>query len=333
MKKIVQIGVGPLGQKIVKNTLQREEIHLVGAVDPDPEKAGKDLGELCGCTHMGIPVSRELTSSIKGRGADVAVVSTFSSLERIEPQLAELADAKLNIVSTCEELSYPWQTQPDIAQRIDKVCRDSGVTCLGTGVNPGFLMDYLPAVMSSICQDIEQIKVTRVQDASIRRIPFQRKIGAGLTAKQFSQRKKNGHLRHIGLTESVHMIARALCWRLDRVEETLDPVVAARLVSSGYKDIRQGQASGVEQYGRGYVGEEEKITLHFRAAVGEEKSHDKIEIVGTPSFTSVIEGGINGDIATAAITLNAISAVLRAESGLKTMLEIPVPSFSGRFCV
>jgi 4-hydroxy-tetrahydrodipicolinate reductase len=326
MIKVIQVGVGPLGQKVVNYALQRKGIQIVGAVDPAPQKAGKDLGELCGGKPLGVTVKETLDKALEGKSADIAIVTTLSSLERIEDQITAIAAAGLKIVSTCEELSYPWQSSPQIAARIDEACKKNEVTCLGTGVNPGFLMDYLPAVLTSVCQKVENIRVTRVQDASARRIPFQQKIGFGLTDSQFQQKKTEGTLRHVGLPESVNMIAASLNWELDRVDETLKPVVAEQEETSGYKSIERGNARGVEQVGRGFVGDEEKITLHFKAAVGEERSYDKIEIDGTPSFTSVIEGGVNGDIATSAITVNALSAVMKSAPGLKTMLEIPVPT-------
>lgn len=326
MIKVIHVGIGPLGQKVVKDSLQRKGIKIVGAVDLDPQKVGKDLGELCNVDALEITVNKTLEEALDGKEADVAIVTTLSNLERIEDQLTDLAAAGLDIVSTCEELSYPWETQPEVAERINEACQKHGITCLGTGVNPGFLMDYLPAVLSSVCQEVQKVKVTRVQDASSRRIPFQQKIGAGLSDQQFEEKKKNGTLRHVGLTESVYMIARALEWELDRVEETLEPVRAKKPVSSGYTEIQNGKPSGVEQFGRGFVAGEEKIILHFRAAVGEEKSFDKVEIEGTPGFRSVIDGGINGDIATSAITVNAVASVVSAGAGLKTMLDIPVPS-------
>jgi len=315
-----------LGQKVATYALQRTGINIIGAVDPHPQKAGKDLGALCGGEPLGVTVREILGEALKGKEADIAIITTLSSLERIESQIKAVAEAGLNMVSTCEELSYPWQSSSQIAARIDAACRENGVTCLGTGVNPGFLMDYLPAVLTSVCQKVERIKVTRVQDASVRRIPFQQKIGAGLNSREFENKKEAGTLRHVGLTESIHMIAGALRWKLDRVEETLEPVVARQKVGAGYKMIENGNARGVEQVGKGYINDEPKITLHFKAAVGEKKSYDKIEIDGTPSFTSVIEGGVNGDIATSAITVNALSAVMKSAPGLKAMLEIPVPA-------
>lgn len=326
MIKIIQLGLGPLGQKVASYVLQRKGIEIVGAVDPDPEKVGRDVGQLSSGESLGVEIKKTLSEAQEGGKADAAIVTTVSSLQKLETQIKELAEAQLPVVSTCEELSFPWKTQPEIAKRIDHACKKHGVACVGTGVNPGFLMDYLPSVLSSVCQKVEKVVVHRVQDASERRIPFQQKIGAGLSDDQFTQKKENGTLRHVGLPESIYLIAHAVGWELDHVEETLKPVVADKKITSGYTEIKKGNSSGVEQIGRGFVGDEEKITLSFRAAVGEEKSYDKIEIIGSPTFNSMISGGINGDVATGAITVNTVAAILKAEPGLRTMLDIPVPA-------
>ena len=327
MLRVVQMGLGPLGQKIVKYALERKGIVYVGAVDPAQDKVGKDLGKLCGRKPLGITVKGDLASALSGQQADVAIITTLSSLTKVESQIAEAASFHLPIVSTCEELSYPFGIQPEISTRIHEVCKRNGVACLGTGVNPGFLMDYLPSVLTSVCQDVHKVIVRRVQDASSRRIPFQKKIGAGLTVKDFEAKADEGTLRHVGLTESIHMIAASLNWRLDKTTETLRPVMAKRVISTGYKRIRKGETCGVEQIGRGFIGTQEVIRLQFRAAVGEKRSYDTIEIAGTPNFSSTIRGGINGDIATCAITLNALRSVLKATPGLRSMLDIPVPGF------
>jgi len=331
MIRIVQIGLGPLGQKTIQFVSERKGLKIVAAVDSAPEKAGQDLGKLCGLKPLGLKVQKDLKSALKDKKADVAVLTTVSSLKIIEKQVAEIAQAGLNIVSTSEELSFPWQTYPLIAQRIDKLCKKNRVACVSTRVNPGFLMDYLPAVLTSVCQKVEKIKITRIQDASKRRIPFQQKIGTGLTPAQFRTKKAEGTLRHVGLVESMHMIAHSLNWKLDRITESLKPVMADRIINSGYVKIVKGIARGVEQIGRGYIGKKEVIQLHFRAAVGEKTSADIIEIIGNPNLTSIIPDGVNGDIATCAITINAIHAILTAAPGLKTMLDLPVPSCFSKF--
>jgi len=322
MIRIIHLGLGPIGQKIVQFALERGFIKIVGAVDPAAGKAGKDLGEICGREKSGIIVSPDLATALKGTKPAVALVTTVSSLKKLEPQAIELARAGLHIVSTCEELSFPWKTQPQIAKRIDEACRENNVACVGTGVNPGYLMDFLPSVLTGICQRVDQVKALRVQDASSRRIPFQQKIGAGLTLPQFHEKVSAGTLRHVGLTESAQMIAHHLGWKLDSVTENLGPVIAEKDIEGGYMPITRGLASGVSQIARGFIDKREVITLQFRAAVGEPESFDRIEIKGVPDVVSTIAGGINGDIATCAITINAIRSVLNSKPGLRTMVDM-----------
>lgn len=327
MINVVQIGLGPLGQKIVRYASERSGIKIIAAIDPAHDKAGMDLGKLCSIGSMGITVCENLQTAMKGKKADVAILSTVSSLKVIEKQIEEIAIKRLNIVSTCEELSFPWSIQPRIAERIDKTCQKQNVACVGTGVNPGFLMDYFPCVLSSVCQKVTRITVKRIQDASNRRVPFQQKIGAGLTRLQFKDKEAEGTLRHVGLIESLQMIAQSLNWKLDRTTESLNPVIAKQTITSGYVNIDKGYACGVEQIGRGYIGKKEVIRLHFRAAVGEPEPVDSIEITGEPTIKSVIPGGINGDIATCAITVNSLRSILNVKPGLKTMLDLPVPGY------
>ena len=336
MMRIVQVGLGPVGIRLTRLLLDRSlarrkpaaSVRIVGGVDPDPEKVGRDLGTLCGLKPIGIKVGKDLKSALRGKRADVALVATVSGLKAIEPQIAELARAGLNVVSTCEELTFPWRTAPRISRRIDAVCKKYAVTCLATGVNPGFMMDLLPCVLTGVSQKVERLVVRRVQDAAARRVPFQKKIGAGLTRVEFRKRKAAGVFGHVGLTESMHMIAHRIGWKLDRVTEVVRPVIARRSIKSGYTPIQPGMVCGIEQTARGFTGRRTVIRLEFRAAVGEPEPKDAIDIFGTPRIRSVIPGGVNGDIATCAVAINAVRWVVAAESGLKTMLDIPAISYS-----
>ena len=331
--KVCQIGLGPIGQRIVQYVMERKGLKLVGAVDLDPAKAGKDAGEVCGlAAKLRVPVAATLAEAVlRARSRpDVAVLCTTSSLKKAAPQILDIVARKIAVVSTCEELSFPWKTAPALARKLDAAARKSRVAVLGTGVNPGFLMDFLPLAMTGICRRVDSVRVTRTQDASIRRVPFQQKIGAGLTLAEFEAKRQAGTLRHVGLTESMQMIASRLGWRLTRTEDVLTPILAETEITSGYKPIHSGMAAGVQQIGRGWVGggssagggEREVITLVFRAAVGEPDPADTIEVKGDPSFRSTIPGGINGDVATCAITVNAIASILKAAPGLRTMADI-----------
>ncbi|MBN2593535.1 MAG: hypothetical protein JXA81_08520 [Sedimentisphaerales bacterium] len=323
MINTIHAGIGPLRQKVLRYAAERGCFNIAGAVDPDPGKAGKDLGQLCGIKPLGVTIRDNLSDAIGGKSVEVALLTTVSSLVALESQVAELANAKLNIVSTCEELFCPWKTNPQVAKRIDDICRQNGVASVGTGVNPGYLMDLPPTVLSGLCQNVKKAEVWRVQDASMRRIPFQRKIGACLTLEQFEAMRDAGTLRHVGLSESVDFIADRHGFMLDKSIESLEPIIAESQTDTGYQPIFKGVACGVHQVGRGFVDKREVIALNFRAAVGELESYDQVHINGEPEIKSRIAGGFNGDIAACAITLNAVRSLLQAGPGLKTMAQIP----------
>ena len=327
MIRIVQIGIGPLGRMISEYVAGRSNMNVVAAVDKDPALAGKDLGRLCSAGSISVPVSPSLERALGQVAADVAVLTTVSDLARITPQIEEILKQGLPVVTTCEELAFPWETDPQIASRIDSLAKEKGVAVLATGVNPGFLMDTLPLALSAICQRVDAVKGSRRQDASTRRVPFQRKIGAGLSLEEFEEKKKRGDLRHVGLTESMQMIASRIGWKLDRIEDLISPVVAETRIDTESMSIEAGLAAGVQQIGRGFVGNIEKITLTFRASVGEPSPEDTVELLGIPHIVSTIQGGVHGDVATCAITLNAVGQVLRAEPGLRTMVDLAPVSY------
>lgn len=326
---VLQIGLGPLGRKITQFLDERPQFRINAAVDTDPALVGKTLGELGGTVSSDIRISPSLKDALRGGRPDVVVLTTVSDLVRITPQLEEILVARLPVVSTCEELCYPWVAHPDLAARIDREARRHKVAVLSTGVNPGFLMDSLAICLTAVSQKVEAVRVMRIQNAAFRRLPFQKKIGAGLTLEEFESKRRQGTLRHVGLTESMHMVAARMGWVLERIEEGLTPVVADTRIETEQMTIEAGQASGVQQIGRGFADGMEKITLTFRAAVGEKNPEDTIRIEGNPPITYTCQGGINGDVATCAITLNAIPRLLDSSPGLKTMIDIPVVSWFG----
>lgn len=326
--KVIQYGLGPIGNKITKYLIEKEKFEIVGAIDIDPNKVGKDVGELAGLDSIGTLVTDNAEKLFQEVNADVVVLTTASSLKIVTPQIIQILNYGLPIVSTCEELSYPWLTEPELSKEIDIKAKEKNAAVLGTGVNPGFLMDFLPVALTGVCKSVKSVQVERYQNAFYRRIPFQQKIGAGLTIEQFRQKEKAGTLRHVGLTESMHMIAARLGWHLDKTEDIINPVIAEEKVTEGELIIEKGNALGVEQIGRGFQNGKEIITLIFKAWVGEENPRERIVIEGEPSIDSTINGGVNGDIATCAITVNAIPNIINAKPGLRTMADIePVSCF------
>ena len=329
MKHVLQIGFGPLGIQTAKYIAQKQTVKTVAVVDVNKDFIGKSLDFFSKELPSDVKVLSSVDEAIThlNQKPDVAIITTVSSLERLIPQVKDVAKHGIPVISTCEELSYPWDLQPKLSEELDALCKSHGIACLGTGINPGFLMDYLPSVMSSVCKEVEQITVERVQDATPRRVPFQEKIGAGLDLEAFKKKELEGTLRHVGLQESIYLLANSMGIKLDRVTEDLNPVIAAKDISTSRLHIKQGDARGVEQIGYGYVNGDWKIKMHFKAAIGEARSFDKITVKGTPSFTSEIDGGVNGDIATCAIAINCINSILKAAPGLHTMADIAAPGY------
>ncbi|TFG63643.1 MAG: dihydrodipicolinate reductase [Spirochaetales bacterium] len=324
---ILQIGLGPLGRKMIIFMAERPAFRLVSAVDNDAALVGKDAGELCGLPRTGITVTPNLRKAAADSKPHIAVVTTVSGIKRITPLILEILGLGIPVVTSCEELSYPWITAPEEAAALHACAAANNVAVLATGVNPGFLMDLLPVTLTAVCKNVDKVVVRRFQNAEFRRVPFQKKIGAGLSLEEFEKKRKEGTLRHVGLTESIHMIAARFGWTLEKTTEELSPVTAAARIETKDLVIEPGSAAGVRQVGRGFVNGREKIVLEFQAAVGEKKPVDSVEIQGEPSFVSSVPGGINGDIATCALTLNAVPRVLEAIPGLHTMTDISPVSF------
>ncbi len=326
--KVVQMGLGPIGNKATRYLLERNNLEIVGAIDADPAKVGQDVGTLAGLEPIGVKVTSDIAQALGEKSVDVVMLTTSSALGKIADQLRLLLPYGVNIVSSCEELSYPWMTDPVLSRQIDEMAQKNGVSVLATGVNPGFLMDFLPIVMTGVCRSVRQITVERIQDATFRRIPFQKKIGAGLTQAEFQTKVTEGVLRHVGLTESVHMIASSMGWVLDKTAEEIAPVIAEHSVKTDNGLIEAGNVLGVRQIGRGIVDGKEAITLFFRAAIGELESRDRIIIDGDPAIDTCVKGGVNGDVATCAVLVNAIPVVINARPGLRTMADIePIACF------
>ena len=323
--RAAQYGLGVIGGSILRLALEKPDIDIVGAVDI--VNVGKDVGEIAGLDkEIGVVISDDANGVLRETKPDIVLHATSSSLEDVYPQMENCVRAGVNVVSTCEELSYPYTKQPTLAGSLDRLAKENRVTVLGTGVNPGFLMDTWPLVMTAVCQEVKRIRVERIQDASPRRLPFQKKIGAGKTIEEFNELVESGTLKHVGLPESIAMIAAGLGWELDDITEIIEPVIADTEVRSNFITVKPGQVAGVKQVGRGCSDGKELITLDFQAYIGARESRDAVYITGTPDVEVIIKGGTNGDIATAAVVVNSIPRVIDAPAGLITMMDLPVVS-------
>jgi hypothetical protein len=328
--KVLHYGLGPIGTAVVRQVATRPGFRIVGAVDIDPAKAGRDLADIAGVGRkLRIKVSDDARKTIKAAKPDVVVLCTLSSLKKVLPQMEEILKQKVPIVSTTEELAYPTGPNMKYARALHVMAKKAKVAVLGTGVNPGFTMDALPVMLTGVCERVDSIRVDRVQDARVRRLPFQQKIGAGLTPEQFQKKVDDSSVRHVGLAESVSMLADAMGWKLDRVTDEIQPKMATATVASEFLAVDAGYVCGIVQDGIGYRDGKPVITLHMEAYLGAPESYDSVEITGSPMIRSRIAGGVHGDVATASITVNSIPKILQVSPGLHTMLDMPIPSYFG----
>jgi len=330
-KKIraIQYGVGPIGASIVKLLREKNAIEICGAIDTDPAKAGRDLGEVVGAADApwGVRISADATE-VLSQAADVVIHSTSSTLPKVMDQLLACLEAESCVVSTCEELSYPYRTYPELAAKLDATAKDWGVALVGTGVNPGFVMDKLVITLAAVSQRIEHAKALRVVDASKRRLPLQKKIGAGMSVEEFRAKVKEGVIKHVGLPESVAMVADSLGLAVDEITETIEPKVATERVQTEYLTVEPGQAAGVHQIARGLAAGKELVYLELQMYVGAKDPADTITLSGHPNISLTIPGGSHGDIATASVVVNSIPVILDASAGLRTARDLPIGFFA-----
>jgi hypothetical protein len=322
-------GVGPIGAAVARQVATRKGFRIVGAIDIDPAMLGRDLGDVIAFGRkMKVRVTNDATGALKREKPHVVVLCTSSSLKRVMPQIETVLKARVPIVSTTEELSYPVGKNRALAKRIDTMAKKANVAVLGTGVNPGFTMDALPIMLTGVCERVDGIRVDRVQDARSRRLPFQQKIGSGLTTEQFQKKVADGSVRHVGLAESVTMIADSLSWKLDKVTDEIKPKIADKTVESEYLAVDPGYVCGIVQDGIGWKSGKPLVTLHMEAYLGAPESFDAVTIEGNPRIEQKISGGVHGDVATASITVNSIPKVLQSPPGLRTMRDMILPSWA-----
>lgn len=326
--RVVQYGVGPIGASIARLMRQKDSLDIVGAIDKDPAKAGRDLGEVVGAPDApwGIPISPDAKSVLQKK-VDLTVHSTSSYLPSVVDQLLECIAAGCCVVSTCEELAYPFRKHPQLSKKLDDAARDEGVALVGTGVNPGFVMDKLALTLSAVAQRIDWLSAVRIVDASKRRLPLQKKIGAGMSPDEFRAQVGAGVIKHHGLPESIAMVADGLGFALDDISETIEPVIAEETVDTEFLEVVAGRVAGVHQIGRGSFAGKEKIFMELKMYVGARHPADTVVLKGEPHLTVTIPGGTHGDIATAAVVVNTIPAILAANAGLRTSRDLPLTFF------
>lgn len=329
--RVIQIGFGTLGRSIAKAIIQRENLQLDAVVDVNPELKGKRLSDLLeGKIDSTLIIQDDLQqvlSDFKNNPADVAIVSTSSAITKVVPTISDCLNAGMDVLSLCEELSFPYEKNPELSKKLDEMGQKTKKSILGTGINPGFLMDLLPIFLSAPIQHVETIHVTRNMNSSSRRAAFQKKIGTGMTKKDFEHAISTGAITgHVGLVESLQMIGDTLNMGLEHVEELPpEPVIADKKIVTPFATVEKGMVRGLKSRAIGQKAGKTLITLDFNAYADADPAYDEVRIDGHPSIHQRIEGGVHGDHATIGMLLNLVPVIIDAKPGLYTMRDIPAP--------
>jgi len=314
---VVAMGLGEIGVLIARAALEKPELRLVAAVDP--ARAGKRLEEVLGCAAPDLVIVAEPARAFARARGGVVLHATGSSFDAVRPELEAAVRAGLSVVSTCEELAWPWHH--DGADELDALCESKQVAVVGVGVNPGFALDRLPAFLSQAVGPVHHVRASRVQDVARRRPALQRKVGAGLTEAAFYAAADAGELGHVGLSESAMLVAAGCGFELDEIEEEIEAVIATRDVDAAVT-VAKGSVAGLRQVLRGFTDGTERVHLELVLAAGAEDERDEVELDATPSIRAILRGGLPGDAATAWAVVNAAPAVILLQ-GLVTVLDLP----------
>jgi len=316
--KVGIYGFGAIGRLLAKTALERGH-EIVGVVDIDPSLVGRDAGEVLGLGGLGVEISKDPLSLIE---SDVVLHATGSYLDKVYPQIATLVDMGLDVVSTCETLAYPYYRYPVLARRLEDLALRRGVTVIGTGINPGFLLDTLIIALSAPFNVVKSIRAVRSIDAAKRREPFRRKIGVGEDPRVVEEKLRRGEITgHVGYAESVLLIAEAADLVLSKVVEGQGVVPADRDVESHGIKVSAGRNLGLKGFGAGYVGDREVIRIEFHAYVGAPE-FEEITIEGKDYTVAWRSSGTPGDAGTAAVVLSIAEKIQDLGPGLLTMADI-----------
>jgi 4-hydroxy-tetrahydrodipicolinate reductase len=329
--RVAVFGLGTIGLETAKQLIGRRDIELVGAIDNNPEMLQRDVADLSGLRKpSGIRVSDRAEEVLAVTRPEVVILTTGSRFKEVLPQIQTCVNGRANVVSSCEELLFPTVNYAAQARELDRLAKTRDVSVLGTGVNPGLIMDTMALVASAPCLDVKSVRVERVVDASTRRHNLQKKVGAGMTTGKFRKGVKNNELGHVGLLESTYLVAEGMGWSFDRVTEKISPVVAKKKVKTPYLTVKAGEVAGIHHVCKGYRNNKEAVTLDLQMYVGAKKPYDRVRVQGHPEVNLLFENGVAGDEATVAMMVAMVANVLDAPAGLRTMVDVPIPRYRSR---
>ena len=326
-------GFGAMGRGIAEMILKKKGIELVGICDINPNVVGKEMHallEIAKADHPDVFIKDKIEDVVKNGSCDVALLATDSFTKNAYDKIKFCLEQKVNVISTAEEFSYPQAQEPALAKQLDEIAKANGVTCLGTGINPGFVLDYLVLALTGTCETVTSIKAARVNDLSPFGPTVMEEQGVGITKETYERRIAEDDLAgHVGFPESVMMVADGIGWKVDKIEQKKTPIISDVPRETKYVKVEPGCLAGIRQEAFGTVDGEVKIVMDHPQQVlphlANQPTGDYITIEGTPRIEMKITPEIPGGIGTTAMCVNMIPQVINAVPGLKTMLDLPVP--------
>lgn len=326
--KVIHWGLGAMGGGMAKLLDTKIGVESVAAIDADPNKQGKTMADLLGVKSPAV-IGNDPAEALK-KDADVVLIATGSFTSEVYPQLVQAIEAKKNVICIAEEMAFPRQQEPELAEKIHKLALENNVTVLGTGINPGFVLDLLIVAMTGVCYNITEIKASRINDLSPFGPTVMKTQGVGTTPEEFKAGVEAGTIvGHVGFPESMAMIASALGWELDEIRQTKEPIIAQKYRETPHVKVQPGMVAGCRHIAYGIKDGKTLITLIHPQQVRPEnegvETGDYIEIHGEPNINLAIQPEIPGGIGTIALAVNSIPNVINSKPGLVNMTQLPVP--------
>ncbi|ERJ11614.1 dihydrodipicolinate reductase protein [Haloplasma contractile SSD-17B] len=331
--KVAIWGFGAMGSGMAKMILKKKGFQITGVCDLNPNYIGRNMFDILGLEqgdHPDVIISSDIDKAIPEKSCDLALLATDSFTKKAFPKIKVLLEKKVNVISTAEEMAYPKANEPGLTEDMHKIAKENGVTVIGTGINPGMMMDLLVVCLSGVMETVDHVAVKRVNSLSPFGPAVMEEQGVGITKEEFDQGVKDGTLAgHVGFSESINMIADALKWKVDKFEQQMKPIITDVDRKSPYGFAKAGNVAGVNMTAQGYVDGELKINMDHPQQIEPEQvgsdTGDYITLKGTPNVNMAINPEIDGGIGTIAMCVNMIPHVINANSGLKTMIDLPVP--------
>lgn len=330
--KVIVWGFGAMGKGITEMLLEKKGIEIAGICDLNPKYVGKEFKEFIktNSEHKKVYVTDDINSIISNEQVDVAILATDSFTAKAYEKINLMVKNGINVISTAEEMAYPYANEPTISEKINNLAKEHNVTVLGTGINPGFIMDLLVIALTGVMKDVSHIDVSRINSLSPFGPTVMEEQGVGISKEEYDRRSKNNDLAgHVGFKESIHMIAKAIGVNITKFDQQMKPIISSTYRKSKYAEVQAGNLAGIDMTAQGYVNDDLFINMSHPQQIEPEsvgiKTGDYIKIKGVPEVNMAITPEVEGGIGTIAMCVNMIPHVINSSSGLKTMIDLPVP--------